>query len=288
MDDATALSAAFADADGVFILPPSEFDPAPGFPEARAVINAVKTAIESARPGKVVCLSTIGAQANQSNLLTQRTLMEHALGKVSMPVTFLRPGWFMENAVWDVSPARDKDAIPSFLQPLDKTVPMVATADVGRVAAQLLQETWNGKRVAELEGDRNASVRMTSRRHSPRFSGIPYAPRPSARNVGHIVPCTGDEGSTAAYPNARWIQRRLDRFRRRKSNCAQRSGGFGNGTSGVGVGSWLMCIDPPCTRRWSGQPRTYQTLFFFRLPIRSDLRSRERASRRTPYTSVFD
>jgi len=138
MDDATTLSAAFAGADGVFVLPPSEFDPAPSFPEARAVIDAVKTAIESTRPGKVVCLSTIGAQAIQSNLLTQRTLMEHALGKVSIPVTFLRPGWFMENAVWDIAPARDNGVIPSFLQPLDKTVPMVATADVGRVAAQLL------------------------------------------------------------------------------------------------------------------------------------------------------
>ena len=108
MDDAAALAAAFAGADGVFILPPSEFDPAPTFPEARAVINAVKTAIESARPGKVVCLSTVGAQATQSNLLTQRTLMEQALGKLSMPVTFLRPGWFMENAIWDVAPARAK------------------------------------------------------------------------------------------------------------------------------------------------------------------------------------
>ena len=34
MDDADALAAAFKDAEGVFILPPSEFDPAPGFPEA--------------------------------------------------------------------------------------------------------------------------------------------------------------------------------------------------------------------------------------------------------------
>jgi len=157
MDDAAALAAAFAGADGVFILPPSEFDPAPSFPEARAVINAVKTAIESARPGKVVCLSTVGAQATQSNLLTQRTLMEQALGKLSMPVTFLRPGWFMENAIWDVAPARAKGVIPSFLRPLDKTVPMVATADVGRVAAQLLQETWNGKRVVELEGPQRVS-----------------------------------------------------------------------------------------------------------------------------------
>jgi NAD(P)H dehydrogenase (quinone) len=29
---------------------------------------------------------------------------------------------------------------------------MVATADVGRVAAELLQETWTGRRVIELEG----------------------------------------------------------------------------------------------------------------------------------------
>jgi uncharacterized protein YbjT (DUF2867 family) len=157
MHDAASLSAAFKGTAGVFILPPSEFDPSPGFPEARAVIDAVKTALESAHPGKVVCLSTIGAQATQSNLLTQRTLMEQALRELPMPVTFLRPGWFMENAAWDVGPARDEGLVHSFLQPLDKAVPMVATADVGRVAMQLLQETWNGKRVVELEGPQRVS-----------------------------------------------------------------------------------------------------------------------------------
>jgi NAD(P)H dehydrogenase (quinone) len=80
MEDTNALATAFHGAEGVFILPPSEFDPAPGFPEARRVIDAVRAALEQARPAKVVCLSTIGAQATQSNLLTQRTLMEDALG----------------------------------------------------------------------------------------------------------------------------------------------------------------------------------------------------------------
>jgi NAD(P)H dehydrogenase (quinone) len=42
--------------------------------------------------------------------------------------------------------------IPSFLQPLDKPVPMVATSDIGRAAAELLQGTWKGQRVVELEG----------------------------------------------------------------------------------------------------------------------------------------
>ena len=40
MDDAASLAAAFEGAAGVLILPPSEFDPLPGFPEARAVIDA--------------------------------------------------------------------------------------------------------------------------------------------------------------------------------------------------------------------------------------------------------
>ena len=47
--------------------------------------------------------------------------------------------------------------IASFLQPLDKPVPMVATADIGRVAAELLEETWSGHRVVELEGPRRVT-----------------------------------------------------------------------------------------------------------------------------------
>src|ERR1700729_3229666 len=157
MEDVRALSAAFKGAEGVFILPPSEFDPLPGFPEARAVIDAVRSALESASPAKVVCLSTIGAQASQPNLLTSRTLMEQALGKASMPVAFLRPAWFMENAAWDVESARDSGVIHSFLQPLDRAVPMVSTDDVGRAAAALLQERWVGQRVVELEGPQRVS-----------------------------------------------------------------------------------------------------------------------------------
>jgi uncharacterized protein YbjT (DUF2867 family) len=112
----------------------------------------LKSAIEAARPGRVVYLSTIGAQATQPNLLTQHTIIEQVLGELSMPITFLRPGWFMENCSWDIASATNDGVISSFLQPIDKPVPMVATADVARVAAELLQQTWNGRRVVELEG----------------------------------------------------------------------------------------------------------------------------------------
>ena len=63
----------------------------------------------------------------------------------------------MENASWDVEAARN-GVVPSFLHPLDHVIPMVATADIGRTAAALLQEDWNGVRVVELEGPRRYSA----------------------------------------------------------------------------------------------------------------------------------
>ena len=152
IEDATSLITAFHRAEGVFVVVPPNFDPLPGFPEARSIGAALRSALDAARPTRVVYLSTIGAQASEPNLLTQHTIIEEALGTLSIPITFLRPAWFMENSRWDIAPAHEHGVIPSFLQPLDRPFPMAATADIGRVAAHLLQEKWDGHRVVELEG----------------------------------------------------------------------------------------------------------------------------------------
>ncbi|MBN3807559.1 NmrA family NAD(P)-binding protein [Paraburkholderia sp. Ac-20347] len=157
MNDANALRDAFEGARGVFVLLPPVFDPSPDFAESKRTIEALRVALSAARPERVVVLSTIGAQARESNLLTQLGLMETALRTLPSPVAFLRAAWFFENAAWDVPPARESGTIASFLQPLDKPVPMVATEDIGRVAAQLLQETWDDARVVELEGPRRVT-----------------------------------------------------------------------------------------------------------------------------------
>lgn len=101
MNDADALTAAFADTEGVFVVIPPNFAPSPGFGEAHAFVAALHTAIAAAQPGKVVCLSTIGAQSNQPTVLTQLQIMEQELGDLPMPIAFLRAAWFMENAAWD-------------------------------------------------------------------------------------------------------------------------------------------------------------------------------------------
>jgi NAD(P)H dehydrogenase (quinone) len=157
MDDPDALRRAFAGAEAVFVLLPPNFDPAPGFTETRQIVAALRSSLEKTRPGRIVCLSTVGAQAKEENLLSQLGLLEQGLSDLLLPITFLRPAWYMENAIWDLKPALDSGVIPSFLQPLDKVIPMVATADVGSVAAELLQEQWQGHRVVELEGPRRIS-----------------------------------------------------------------------------------------------------------------------------------
>jgi NAD(P)H dehydrogenase (quinone) len=157
MEDPDALRRAFSGAEAAFVLLPPIFDPSPGFTETRQTVATLKSSLEKARPGRIVCISTIGAQATEENLLSQLGLLEQELSDLALPITFLRPGWYMENAAWDLKPARDTGVIQSFLQPLDRTIPMVATADVGRVAAELLQEQWPGHRVVELEGPRPVS-----------------------------------------------------------------------------------------------------------------------------------
>jgi NAD(P)H dehydrogenase (quinone) len=157
-NDAAALAEAFRGVEGVFGMIPPYFAPASGFPEARAVIAAIKTAIVATRPGRAVYLSTIGAQrAEKNGLLMSLHILEEELSAVGVPSAFLRAGWFMENSVWDVPSAKNEGKIYSFLQPLDKEFSLVATADIGRVGAETLLQTWTGNRYIEVAGPKKYS-----------------------------------------------------------------------------------------------------------------------------------
>jgi uncharacterized protein YbjT (DUF2867 family) len=154
LDNSAGLADAFAGVDGVFAMLPPTFDPSPGFPEAEARIATLRAALAESLPPKLVVLSTVGADATRPNLLNQLGLLERALAHLPTRITFLRPGWFMENAAADVASAAETGVIRSYLQPLDHAVPMVAAEDVGRTAAALLQEDWAGHRIVELQTER--------------------------------------------------------------------------------------------------------------------------------------
>jgi NAD(P)H dehydrogenase (quinone) len=157
VEDAAGLTKAFHGVEGVFLMTPPDYDPEPGFPQTHKAATAIRRAIETSRLGKVVFLSTVGAHVAEPNLLNNSKITEEMLRTTSVPVAFLRAAWFMENAAWDVEAARN-GVIPSFLQPLDHRIPMVAAADIARTAAELLGEAWTGVRVVELEGPRRYSA----------------------------------------------------------------------------------------------------------------------------------
>jgi NAD(P)H dehydrogenase (quinone) len=111
MDDPDALRRAFAGAEAAFVLLPPNFDPSPGFSETRQIVAALRCALEKACPDRIVCISTVGARAKEENLLSQLGLLEQGFSDLALPVTFLRPAWHLENAVWDLKPARDTGVI---------------------------------------------------------------------------------------------------------------------------------------------------------------------------------
>src|SRR5262249_12071783 len=50
IENAPSLAAAFQGTEAVFVLVPPNLDPQPGFPEARAIGKALRSALETARP----------------------------------------------------------------------------------------------------------------------------------------------------------------------------------------------------------------------------------------------
>ncbi|MGA8531575.1 MAG: NAD(P)H-binding protein, partial [Acidobacteriaceae bacterium] len=178
VEDPVSLTKAFEGTEGVFLMTPPDYDPEPGFPRTHEAAAAIFHAIETTRPGRIVLLSTVGAHVAELNLLNNSKITEEMLHTTSAPIAFLRAAWFMENAAWDVEAAR-KGVIPGFLQPLDHRIPMVATRDIARTAAELLNETWTGVRVVELEGPSRYSANdvaaafSTVLKHPVRADAVP-------------------------------------------------------------------------------------------------------------------
>jgi uncharacterized protein YbjT (DUF2867 family) len=157
MTDGDGLGRAIAGSEGIFVMLPPLFDPSPGFPEAKGLIDSLSAALRQSKAKRIVALSTIGAHVTRPNLLNGLHMMEESFRQFPMPVTFLRPGWFMENHAGDVSSAMSEGIIHSYLQPIEHAIPMIATKDIGALAGTLLLESWSGKRVVELEAETRVS-----------------------------------------------------------------------------------------------------------------------------------
>jgi NAD(P)H dehydrogenase (quinone) len=157
-DDVDALTSAFTGVAGVFVMVPPNFAPAPGFAETKATLKVLHEALSRALPSKAVYLSSIGAeQISGLGLITSSHLLEETLGDLPFSQAFLRAGWFFENSAGDVASARNEGRILFQLHPLDRKFSLVATADIGKVGAETLTQSWTGIRHIEVAGPESYS-----------------------------------------------------------------------------------------------------------------------------------
>jgi len=153
LNDIGLLTEAFRGCDGVFVMMPPYFAPAPGFPETKGIVANIKTAMAAAKPKKAVYLSSVGAHRERGlGLITQSHILEQEMRTLPCANAFIRAAWFLDNYQWDVRSAQERGEIDMYLAPANRGISMVATNDIGELAAKTLQQEWSGNRILELEG----------------------------------------------------------------------------------------------------------------------------------------
>ena len=153
--DAGALAAALAGAEGAYLLVPPQYGIEDLVAAQRRIVDALAAAVGRSAVPQVVLLSSIGAQhASGTGPIVTLHRAEGELRRTAKNLTVLRAGFFLENWEPFLGAVREKGALPTFL-PAERPVPMVATQDIGQVAADLLVDARPGARVVELGGPRD-------------------------------------------------------------------------------------------------------------------------------------
>lgn len=160
LDDAAALSTALAGAEAAYLLSPPDMGATDFLAQRRATVESYAKAIDAAKVPHVVFLSSIGAQHQTGvGIIASVAYAEERLAKTSAKLTFIRPGYFLEN--WaSVLEAAKGGKLPTFV-PVDLKYAMVGTKDIGRTAANALLESApkDKTQVIELAGPRDYDAR---------------------------------------------------------------------------------------------------------------------------------
>ncbi|SEU22219.1 NmrA family NAD(P)-binding protein [Stigmatella erecta] len=157
-DDAPGLLSAAKGAEALFYLAP----PNPGAKDLRdwylQTATAAAQAVREHRIPRVVCISTVGANANAPlGTVSFAAEVEEIFNRAAPNVLHLRPGYFMENCLAQVEPLRH--GVLSFPYAEDHDLPWISTDDIGDVAAKyLLDGSWAGHWTRNLLGPENLTL----------------------------------------------------------------------------------------------------------------------------------
>lgn len=150
LGDPTSLAKAFEGAEGVYVLLPPTFAAKSFRAYQDATSAAIVEAVRAAKVPHVVGLSSVGAQLSSGNgPIAGLHVLEQALR--ALPDTrssFIRAAYFMENLGASLGGIKD-GVFPSFF-PANAPAEMIATQDIGELAAKLLVEGTETTQVVNL------------------------------------------------------------------------------------------------------------------------------------------
>jgi uncharacterized protein YbjT (DUF2867 family) len=159
MNDAAALGKAFAGATAVYAIMP----PYLTAPDVRAhqerVTDSLAAALRNSGVTYTVVLSSTGADKSQGvGPVVGLHSLETKLGAIDkLNVLSLRCGYFMENLLPQVGVIQSMGFLAGPVR-ADVPLPMIATNDIGDVAAEsLTKRDFSGKQTRELLGPRHIS-----------------------------------------------------------------------------------------------------------------------------------
>lgn len=153
LDDAAALTQALRGAEGAFVLVPPNFA-APDFVAyAKRVSAALGKAAKDAGVRHVALLSSVGADLDHSNgPIKGLFYAEHALREAGVVLSAIRAGFFQENVGMAIEPAKAMGMYFNFGESHDYPIPMIATQDIGKLAAERLRARPQASEVIDLHG----------------------------------------------------------------------------------------------------------------------------------------
>ncbi len=152
--DTAAMTRALDGAVGAYFLLPPDLANEDFIGESLRRAEAIVAASVAARLPHAVVLSSVGAQhAGKVGPIATIRHLETLFVASGIPVTAVRPGYFLEN-IQDLLPAVLYEGVyPSMILPLDFKIDMVATKDIGlTVAGALIDPPSVPHRVLELKG----------------------------------------------------------------------------------------------------------------------------------------
>ncbi len=152
LNDRAALRDTLSGAEGAYLLLPPQYRSNNYIQDSRRLADTMANAVAASGISHVVLLSSVGAQFDSgTGLIRSLHNAEEAFSRAAKALTVVRAAYFMENWAASFDAAREHGILPSFF-PASRKVPMVATADIGRVSAESLLNPTRGLRFIELAG----------------------------------------------------------------------------------------------------------------------------------------